>query len=132
MTFITRNENSVYLVNIGSNQIPLTACLAMFFGLIAAIATVIYIPNSIQAACIMILIAVVCSYELYCMELGKCDIFAWVVTISYAIQSILLIYLIYKNKSNPISVDEILKNLQTIELSPFASKKMPSVSVKNV
>ena len=124
MSFITRNDNSIYLVNIGSNQIPLTACLA--------IATVIYIPNSIQAACVMILATVVCSYELYCIEIGKCDTFAWVLTVFYAIQSFLLIYLIYKNKSNPISIDEILKNLQNIELSPFASKKAPSFTLKNI
>ena len=132
MSFITRNDNSIYLVNIGSNQIPLTACLAMLFGLLAAIATVIYIPNSIQAACVMILATVVCSYELYCIEIGKCDTFAWVLTVFYAIQSFLLIYLIYKNKSNPISIDEILKNLQNIELSPFASKKAPSFTLKNI
>jgi hypothetical protein len=109
MSLISKVD-SVYAITIGDIHISLSAIVAMIAGLLVAISMIMFIPNSYQASIITILLATVVSYEINCFEFGKCDILAWAHTILYVIFSFILLFIIYKGRTNPSELNMIMQH----------------------
>jgi len=101
---IFQNENSTRMIKIGNYSISLTAFITLISGLILAIFVVSYIPNSYNMAMFIIIGFIIAAYEINCVEVGKCDIWAWFLTFVYFMNSAILVYFIYKNKNNPMGL----------------------------
>ena len=106
MTFLSifKNENSTRMIKIGNITVSLAAFIALLSGLILAISIVSYIPNSYNMAMFVVIGFIILAYEINCIEVGKCEIWAWFVTFIYFFNSAILVYFIYKNKHNPMGL----------------------------
>lgn len=109
MSLISKVD-SVYAITIGNINISLSAFIAMIAGLLVAINMIVFIPNSYQASIITILLATVVAYEINCFEFGRCDILAWAHTILYVLFSLILLFIIYKGRTNPLELNRIMQN----------------------
>jgi len=121
MSFISiyKNNDSIYMIKFGNYNISLTACITLLLGFILAVFTVIYMPNSYYMALLIVISFIIAAYEINCVELGKCDVWAWTLTTIYFVYVSGLLYLIYKNKHNPIGFSS---DMDTI--SKFINSKM--------
>jgi hypothetical protein len=114
---IKKHCNNVYVIDIGNYKISLSAFLTLLVGFIVSIFIVVYIPNSIVASFFILLPTIIIAYEINCVEVGKCDTLALLLTTIYLVFSGMLLYLIFKHKNDPIQLKiEINKWLNKVGL----------------
>lgn len=117
MSFIKKNADSIYIVNLYDTPISLNAFITLVTGILLAISMVFFIPESLQAAGIVVLAALIGAYEINCFEFGKCSILAWGMASIYVIYALILLYAIYKMRKNPQELKQIFS--KTME-KPFS------------
>lgn len=96
MSFFMKKDN-VYILTINNTTISLSAFIVLITGIILSILNFIK-KGSIIKSLFMIFGAIFLSYQINCLEFGKCNDFAWMYMYVYLVISAFTIYTLYKDE----------------------------------
>lgn len=69
---------------------------------IVGVATVYLNPSRYDIAIMPIIMSLVAAYNVHCVEVGHCGSWSWLLTCLYFINAVVIIFVTYKLKNNPI------------------------------
>jgi hypothetical protein len=105
-------------------RISLNAYIILIVGFIVCIILIFMPPYGPFAAAILLLFVVIAAYNVNCLLVGHCKIWAWVVTIVYIIFSIVNIMTVYARNKKGLDVKEsVFSKMKTATKRSKSSSK---------
>ena len=75
-------------VHIGSLTLSVPAFIIAVTGIVLSIAVTLYVPKLFVASLVMLAVFFVAAYNANCAVVGHCNVWAWVLSISYVLMAL--------------------------------------------
>ena len=107
---LVKSEDSTYQIKVGNNLFSLNVVIILLCGVMVGVATVYLNPSRYDIAIMPIIMSLVAAYNVHCVEVGHCGSWSWLLTCLYFINAVIIIFVTYKLKNNPIGFKTDITN----------------------
>ncbi len=110
---LVKSEDSTYQIKVGNNVFSLNVFIVVLCGLLVGIASVYLNPSRYDIAVMSltpVIMSLIAAYNVHCVEVGHCGSWSWLLTCLYFINAVIIIFVTYKLKNNPIGFKTDITN----------------------
>lgn len=110
-----RNNSSTYIISFGDTSISLNSFIVIICGILSSIITFYLYPSRYDIVFVPIIITLLISYNIHCVEVGNCGMWSMILTCVYILNVFGMIYFLYnQNRINfNTGIDDKLQYLHS-------------------